>query len=77
MSALENDCELSVSDWQSKMVEMSADGAAVNFGSRSAVTKRLCDFVPHLVSVHCCAHRHLAKKPSVEMFLSLEHWRIL
>ena len=31
VSALENGCELSVSDWQSKMVGMSADGTAVNF----------------------------------------------
>ena len=32
VSALEKDCELSINDWQSKMVGMSADGAAVNLG---------------------------------------------
>ena len=57
VSALETDCEFSSSDWQSKLVGMSADGAAVNFGSQSGVAKRICDSVPHLVSVHCCAHR--------------------
>ena len=57
VSALEDDCELSAGDWQSKLIGMSADGAAVNFGSWSGVVKRVRDSVPHLISVHCCAHR--------------------
>ena len=52
MEALETDCELS--DWQSKLVGLSADGAAVNMGVRFGTAKRLRD---HLVAVHCCAHR--------------------
>ena len=28
----------------------------LTFGLRSGVVKCLCDSVPYLVSVHCCAH---------------------
>ncbi len=55
VSALETECECS--DWRSKLVGLSADGAAVNMGVRSGAAKRLQDEVPHLVPVHCCAHR--------------------
>ena len=55
VEALETDCELN--DWQSKLVGLSADGAAINMGVRSGAAKRLRDQVPHLVAVHCCAHR--------------------
>ena len=54
-SALEEDCELT--DWKEKLVGLSADGAAVNMGIRTGAAKRLQDVVPHLVAVHCCAHR--------------------
>ena len=73
VSALEADCECS--DWQSKLVGLSADGAAVNMGVRSGAAKRLQDEVPHLVAVHCCAHRvELAIKSistDVDLFNSL------
>ena len=76
VSALEDDCELSVGDWQSKLIGMPADGAAVNFGSQSGVAKCVRDSVPHLISVHCCAHRiHLAIKSvskDVPLFKVLE-----
>ena len=55
VEALETDCELS--NWQSKLVGLSADGAAVNMGVRFGAAKWLRDQVPHLVAVHCCAHR--------------------
>lgn len=59
LSALETECECS--DWKAKLVGLGADGAAVtavNMGIRSGAAKRLQDdHVPHLVPVHCCAHR--------------------
>ena len=55
---------------------LSADGAAVNMGVRSGAAKRLQNEVPHLVPVHCCAHRvELAIKSistSINFFKSLE-----
>ena len=74
VEALESDCELP--DWKLKLVGLSADGAAVNMGIRSGAAKRLKDMSPHLVSVHCCAHRlELAIKSvgkSVPYFRALE-----
>ena len=55
VSALEIDCQCS--EWKSKLVGVCADGAAVNMGVRSGAAKQLQDIVPHLVPVHCCAHR--------------------
>ena len=55
IDALESGCELA--DWKLRLVGLSADGVAVNMGSRSRAAKRLKDLSPHLVSVHCCAHR--------------------
>ena len=59
LSALETECECS--DWKAKLVGLGADGAAVtavNMGIRSGAAKRLQDdHVPHLVPVHCCAHK--------------------
>ena len=53
--ALEEDCELT--DWKENLVVLSADGAAVKMGIRTGAAKRLQDVVPHLLAVHCCAHR--------------------
>ena len=74
VNALEADCELS--EWKLRLVGLSADGAAVNMGIRSGVAKRLQDLAPHLVPVHCCAHRvELAIKTissNVSYFKTLE-----
>ena len=74
VSALETECECS--DWMSKLVGLCADGAAVNMGVRSGAAKRMQDDFPHLVAVHCCAHRvELAIKDistDVDFFKSLE-----
>ena len=74
VSALESECECS--GWRSKLVGMCADGAAVNMGVRSGVAKRLQDEVPHLIPIHCCAHRvELAIKnisTEVDFFKTLE-----
>ena len=73
-SALEEDYELK--DWKERLVGLSADGAAVNMGIRTGAAKRLQDEVPHLVPLHCCAHRvELAIKSvseHVEYFKTLE-----
>ena len=55
VSALQTKCECS--SWRFKLVGMCADGAAVNMGVRSGVAKRLQDDMPHLIPIHCCAHR--------------------
>lgn len=74
VSALETECECH--DWKSKLVGLSADGAAINMGVRSGAAKQLQDKVPHLVPVHCCAHRiELAIKDvstDIDFFKSLE-----
>ena len=72
-SALEENCELK--DWKERLVGLSADGAAVNMGIHTGAAKRLQDEVPHLVPVHCCAHRvELAiKSVSEHVDLSLIH----
>ena len=74
MSVLEKECECS--DWKSKLVGLCADGAAVNLGVRSGAAKRLQEVVPHLVAIHCCAHRvELAMKgisTTINYFKTLE-----
>lgn len=47
VSALETECECH--DWKSKLVGLSADGAAVNMGVRSGAAKQLQGKVPHLL----------------------------
>ena len=39
------------------LIGISADGAAVNMGIHTGAAKRLQNVAPHLVAVHCCAHR--------------------
>ncbi|XP_077991530.1 zinc finger protein 862-like [Glandiceps talaboti] len=43
--------------WKEKLIGMASDGAAVMIGTRSGVMTRVRRDVPHLVSVHCTAHR--------------------
>ena len=74
VSALETECECS--EWKFKLVGICADGATVNMGVRTGAAKRMQDEVPHLIPVHCCAHRvELAVKTvstDVDYFKSLE-----
>ena len=44
-------------EWREKIVGMGTDGAAVMTGVRSGVVTRVKADVPHLISVHCVAHR--------------------
>ena len=68
--------ECECKEWKSKLVGICADGAAVNMGVRSGAAKRLQDEIPHLIPVHCCAHRvELAVKSistGIDYFESLE-----
>ena len=43
--------------WKLKLVAMATDGASVNTGKKSGVVQRIRDEVPHLIGVHCMAHR--------------------
>ena len=40
-----------------KLVGFASDGAAVMTGVRNGVVARLCADIPHIVGVHCVAHR--------------------
>ena len=44
-------------DWKENLVGFGSDGASVNLGSKNGVAALLKNDVPHLVSVHCLAHR--------------------
>ena len=43
--------------WKKKLVGVASDGAAVMRGCRSGVVSRLTEGLPHVVGVHCMAHR--------------------
>ena len=43
--------------WKKKLVGIASDGAAVMRGRRSGVVARLTKGLPHVVAVHCMAHR--------------------
>ena len=44
-------------DWKYKTVALGADEAAVMLGEKSGVYALLKDQIPHIVKVHCIAHR--------------------
>ena len=44
-------------EWRNKTVGMSTDGASVMTGIRNGVVTKIKADVPHLISVHCIAHR--------------------
>lgn len=46
-----------IADWKSNLVGFGSDGASVNLGSKGGVAALLKNEVPHLISVHCIAHR--------------------
>ena len=49
--------ELDVEEWQSKLVGMCVDGAAVNLGIRCGLVARIREDLPWLVAIHCLNHR--------------------
>ena len=52
-----DETDMQPDEWRMKTVGMSTDGAAVMVGVRSGVVTRIKADVPHLLSVHCVAHR--------------------
>ncbi|XP_078666292.1 zinc finger protein 862-like [Branchiostoma floridae x Branchiostoma belcheri] len=55
-SALKEDLEMG-EEWKNKLAFACFDGAAVNVGHLSGVGMRLQEECPHLIVLHCCAHR--------------------
>ncbi|XP_058630025.1 zinc finger protein 862-like [Onychostoma macrolepis] len=49
--------EADISDWRHKLVGFGSDGAAVNVGCRNGVSAQLLKDIPHLIAIHCVAHR--------------------
>ncbi|XP_006813468.1 zinc finger protein 862-like [Saccoglossus kowalevskii] len=66
-AAFDKEFQIDAQTWKEKLVGFGADGAAVNFGQRQGVSAKLRADIPHLVSVHCVAHRlELAIKHALE-----------
>ena len=56
-STVKNYTDIEGEDLKSKLVGLSCDGAAVLMGCRRGVATQLRSEIPHLVVVHCLAHR--------------------
>ena len=54
---IEKSLNLPPDQWRKKLVGFGSDGASVMCGSRGGVTALLKKDVPHLIAVHCVAHR--------------------
>ena len=46
-----------IDEWKRKVIGFGADGASVNMGCRGGIVAILRVEIPHLVEVHCVAHR--------------------
>lgn len=54
-------------DWKNRLVGFASDGAAVMVGRLGGVVTKLREEMPHLVGVHCMAHRlELAFKDAIK-----------
>ena len=49
--------KLKLRDWTQNVICCCFDGASVNLGALSGVATRLAKEAPHIIPVHCCAHR--------------------
>ena len=49
--------DLKLSDWRNNLVSCCFDGASVMIGCKSGVSTRLAKDAPHIIPIHCCAHR--------------------
>ena len=47
----------SVVNWKDGLVRFGSDGASVMMGRQNGVLKKIKDDVPHLIEMHCVAHR--------------------
>lgn len=56
-SAIETGFKTSTVEWKSKLVGLATDGAAVMTGKKTGVVTRLSTDLPHVVPIHCMAHR--------------------
>ena len=60
-----DETDMQPNEWCNKTVRMSTDGASVMIGIRNGVVTKIK--VPHLISVHCVAHRlELGIKDSIK-----------
>ena len=58
IDTMEDDLGMADEKWKERLVACCFDGASVMLGPKSGVAKRLKDMqLPHLVAIHCCAHR--------------------
>ena len=46
-----------IEEWKERMVAFGSDGARVMVGERGGAVALLKEDVPHLVPIHCLAHR--------------------
>ena len=46
-----------VVNWKDGLVGFGSDGASVMMGRQNGVLKKIKDDVPHLIEMHCVAHR--------------------
>ena len=44
-------------DWKSRLIAFGSDGASVNLGRKGGVAALLKQTIPHLLGIHCMAHR--------------------
>lgn len=57
----------SVEGWKTKTVAFGSDGAAVMVGAKKGVATLLKADIPHVISIHCVAHRlELAAMDSIK-----------
>ena len=49
--------ELGIDNFMSKLVGLGTDGASVNCGPRSGIGAIINKDIPHLVHIHCIAHK--------------------
>lgn len=55
-------------EWKHRLVGFGADGAAVLMGHRGGVAAKIKEVAPHVIDMHCCAHRlELAIKNSASV----------
>ena len=43
--------------WRAKLIRCCIDGASVNMGKIKGVVTRFKNVIPHILAIHCCAHR--------------------
>jgi phosphotransferase system IIB component len=57
VESLEVDANQTLGKWKNRLVGFGADGAAVMMGHLGGVAAKLKEEAPHIIEMHCCAHR--------------------